>query len=219
MEDIANYEIQIRDILNDPFKTGFEKCHIIYRKIEQSERPAEALKFFLGFEQDNETGNSELEQLFEQKDFQKLQRSCVGLANGILEKLVSSNCGKEEFYETLWKEIHEGILFTNDEERQFVLFFCWNDVRLPYFQLNQGVYMENEEYQELVGKLSEEIKKCKFIINSRLEQRTEQGSLLLKVLQELESEREKAVVFSQIIGYIEQRTTQSVLSHYMPPNQ
>lgn len=219
MENIANYETQIRNILSDPSKTGFEKCHIVYRKIEQSERPAEALKFFLGFEQDYETANSELEQLFEQEDFQKLQRSCVGLANGILEKLISSNCGEGEFYEILWKEIHEGILFTNDEERQFVLFFCWNDVRLPYFRLNQGVYMENEEYQGMVAKLSEEIKKCKFIMNSRLEQRTQQSSLLLEILQDLEDEREKAVVFSQITGYIEQRTTQSVLSTYMSQNQ
>ena len=63
--------------------------------------------------------------------------------------------------------------------------------------------MSNEVFMEFSEKNRQLIKKAFFIINSSFAQRSQQSDLLLRVLDECETNEEKVVVMVQIIGNIE----------------
>ncbi len=65
--------------------------------------------------------------------------------------------------------------------------------------------MSNEVFMEFSEKNRQLIKKAFFIINSSFAQRSQQSDLLLRVLDECETNEEKVVVMVQILGNIEMK--------------
>ncbi len=65
--------------------------------------------------------------------------------------------------------------------------------------------MSNEVFMEFSEKNRQLIKKAFYIINSSFAQRSQQSDLLLRVLDECETNEEKVVVMVQILGNIEMK--------------
>ena len=65
--------------------------------------------------------------------------------------------------------------------------------------------MENEVYQDMLDKLKPMIRKARFILFTPTDQKTERASRILKVLDELGDESEKAVLMAQVLGMIDRR--------------
>ena len=79
------------------------------------------------------------------------------------------------------------------------------------FQLGEGMKMSNEAYMECCNKNRHLIKKAFFIINTSFSQRSQQSDLLLRVLDECETNVDKVVVMAQILGGTERKAIFSLL--------
>lgn len=180
---------------------------LLYDRIKKEENPAEAFQYFL--ENADEIVSSEeveVENFFTSEDVKRLQKKCDVLITGILENLLSENTSAQEFYQRLWTNgICESALLQDEKEKAYALYRIWQDSRIPYFQLEPGMEMSNEVFMEYSEKNRQLIKKAFFIINSSFAQRSQQSDLLLRVLDECETNEEKVVVMVQILGNIEMK--------------
>lgn len=129
------------------------------------------------------------------------------LIDGLLNKLVSRHYEKEKFYNDLWDSVvGSDLLFDEKQTKIYALGRIWSDPRIPYFQVEAGIKMSNEEFIGIIEKKKELLQEASFILSCKYEQRTEASSVLLGVLDRCENDKEKAVVMAKIIDYIEKRT-------------
>ena len=83
--------------------------------------------------------------------------------------------------------------------KAFALFYIWVDIRLPYYVLDDGIKMSDDDYQDICQKLSEDIKKARFILHVPTEQKTDRASIIVKLPEELQDDKEKAVLMAHIL--------------------
>ncbi len=158
------------------------------------------------------TEAEEIEKIFTKSDIQHLKKKCGSLIEGVLENLLLENAPEQEFYNRLWLDgIYNNPLLQNDKEKEYALYRIWQDRRIPYFQLDEGMTMSNEKFTEYCNKNKHLIKKAFFIINSTFSQRSQQGDLLLRVMSECETIEDKVVVMAQILGNVETGVLLSLL--------
>lgn len=107
--------------------------------------------------------------------------------------------------------ICKNTLLQEEKEKAYTLYRIWQDSRIPYFQLDQGMEMSNEVFMEYSEKNRQLIKKAFFIINSSFAQRSQQGDLLLRVLDECAANEDKVVIMAQILSNIEMKVVLDLL--------
>lgn len=88
------------------------------------------------------------------------------------------------------------------------------DGRIPYFKLENGIKMSNDEFREISIQREKEIKKAIFILNSDFSQKTERCSLINKILDASESEEEKAVILAQVLNAMERKILSMLFDSY-----
>lgn len=186
---------------------------LLYGRIQKEENPAAAFQYFL--ENADEIVSSEeieVEKSFTSEEINRLKRKCDVLIAGIVDNLLSENTSKEEFYQRLWMDgICKNTLLQDEKEKAYALYRIWQDSRIPYFQLDQGMEMSDEVFMEYSEKNRQLIKKAFFIINSSFAQRSQQGDLLLRVLDECAMNEDKVVVMAQILSNIEMKVVLDLL--------
>jgi hypothetical protein len=107
------------------------------------------------------------------------------LVDRFLVLLLDEKPSVETFYERLYAVICNPI-FETAAARVFALLWFLLDKRIPYFELQQGLRISNEDWQALSIKLRVELARIKFILASSFDQRSEQADLLLRELDHLE---------------------------------
>ena len=85
-------------------------------------------------------------------------------------------------------------------DKIYAWLFVWRSSFIPYFQLANGIKMSNEDYQSISERLFLKISEINFILNSDFDQKTEQCSLLLTVLDSCKDLEERSVLLSQLLG-------------------
>lgn len=200
------------DQLNDFMsKVKGERADItarVYFMIKEAEDAGAALQYFLENADEIESSRAEeVEKYFLPVQVGDLREKCEELVKGILGKLVKENMKEDEFYRQLWKKgIEENAFLEKEEEKIYALYCFWMDDRIPYFQLETGMKMTNEEFREITSQRQQEIKKAIFILSTDFSQRTERCSLLNRILESAESEEERAVILAQILNAVERKT-------------
>lgn len=186
---------------------------LIYNRIQEEEKPKSAFQYFLeNADEIDSTEEKELDQVFTATEIQRLKKKCEPLIEGVLESLLSENISTEDFYGRLWEDgICGNTFLQTDKEKIYALYRVWRDSRIPYFQLGEGMKMSNEAYMECCNKNIHLIKKAFFIINTSFSQRSQQSDLLLRVLDECETNVDKVVVMAQILGVTERKAIFSLL--------
>lgn len=117
-----------------------------------------------------------------------------------LKKGYYNNWGTEEFYSALWKSLCSSEIITTLLEKSFALYYIAIDRRVPYYQLYNGVEMDNERFRQLLKENEESIKKIKFIIYSSFSQKTEKASLILDEILDAESAEDQIIRMVSIIS-------------------
>lgn len=167
----------------------------------------EALEYFYESSEEVKFGEQNpAEEVFDAGEQYQLAKSYGKMIDGALEALIRQNLPCKEFYEKLWDYIAHDTILTGKKEKVFALYYIWIDVRIPYFELDQGLKMSNDVYRELVIKLKPLIKKARFILYAPTDQKTERASRILKLLDELQDDKEKAVLMALVLGMIEKRS-------------
>ena len=119
-----------------------------------------------------------------------------GLIGNIVTNLSKQNSSEKEFYHKLWEKIQDNILFPDEDAQIYFLSCLWKSNLIPYYQLDEGIRMENEEYRDRIKKLGDILKKADYIIYAQLEQKTQRASLLMNLANGLEDERDKTVFWA-----------------------
>lgn len=196
-----NVQQNILNILETASGDPLDIAYAIYNQIREADvEESEIFMFFLEKSEDIESSDEKhMERMFSEEEKYQYARDYGKIIDGTLEALLKRNYNKERFYSELWKFIEENPLLDNEKLKAFALYYIWVDSRIPYYELDEGIKMSNDEYSNICLKMTDEIKKARFILNVPTEQKTERASRLVQVLDEIEGERERAVFMSQIV--------------------
>lgn len=144
------------------------------------------------FENDIEVAITNKESLFDK--INNLEKQIVGT-------LTKENPTEELFYHSVWEKINDPLLFSDNPSQIAFLMSLWTDPRIPYFHLEAGCSMENEEYQKISRSISQQIKKARFILCTSIQQKTQRASLIMSIADSILDEREKTVFWAKILTY------------------
>lgn len=198
---------RLKELLGHIKGQNIDIAAAVYSLIQQEEDKAAAFGYFLENADDIESsGENEAISFCTAAEEQKLSRACGQLVMGILDNIIEKNLDEEAFYRELWdRGIEQSTNFLEDKEKIYALYRFWMDGRIPYFKLEQGCHMSNEDFGAITAAKMEDIKKAIFILNSKFSQRTERSSLLVKILGSCGTEDEKTVLMAHILSLIEYR--------------
>ncbi len=186
----------------------------VYFMLAKEEDAGSKLRYFLENADEIESSESmQVEKYFLPAQIGDLREKCSGLVNETLGKLIKENLDENDFYCRLWeKGIQENTMLEEESQKIFALYYIWRDDRIPYFKLEEGMKMSNEDFREISLSRQEQIEKAIFIISNEFSQRTEKASLLNHVLEDCETEKEKAVLMAQILNLVEKKTIQRLMN-------
>lgn len=110
--------------------------------------------------------------------------------------LAEDNDCPEQFYQKLYSHIFESDLFKlSDREFGVVLFILSMQIQeLPYFQANNLLEMDNDEFAGAVVEIGQQVAKGLYMANVRLHTYTEIASQLYDLAESF-GDRKKAIVF------------------------
>ena len=190
----------------------YDKSAIIYSFILESEEPKMAWRFFLeNADYIDSSDEKEIDAYFTAQQLQKYEKTHADLIDALINKLVLRHCEKEEFYDELWESIVKSdVLCDGENEKIYAIGRIWSDGRIPYFCLNNGIKMSNEEFSSIIERNKEQLQEVTFILNCNYEQKTETCSKLLDVLERCKSNNEKTVVMAKILDLAQMRALYSV---------
>lgn len=199
-------------------KVSGEKIDIaakIYFMLIEEEDASEKLRYFLEKSDEMESSEEEaVEQHFMPRQVGELREKCEEMIKSVVSKLIKENREENEFYKELWEEVIIGNPFLKQEDEKIYALYCiWMDGRIPYFKLESGIRMTNQQFREISITNKAQIKKAFFIVNSDFSQKTEKCSLLNKILDSCESEDVKAVVLAQILNAMAQKLLVELMDH------
>lgn len=140
-----------------------------------------------------------------EEEYESFINNASKVMKGVLDNLISSKPSEDDFYRELYKVISMPLLFQNTEDRIGAILYLINSPFIPYYSLEEGIKMDEQEFRNLTKETYKALTKLVFILYSKIEQRTEVASLILKVFDEIEDPKAKAVLMANFIGYFEFR--------------
>ena len=196
-------KMQIDNILTTSKSDLLNLSWYVYGMIKSSDTPEIELRYFYETYYDSIDSSEEniLETHFSEEDSKHLEVQFGKLIDAMLDNTQSRNLPDNEFYATLWNQIINCSYFITDDQRAFALYYIWIDKRIPYYHLSDGMHMSNEAYRKNTEELIDEIKKMRYILNaSYLSQKTERASLVLDILEKVNTKEKQVVLLSQLIA-------------------
>jgi len=118
--------------------------------------------------------------------------------DALLEASIAANPTEDDFYRMLWEHLHNPF-FSDDRIQGFCLFWALVDLRIPYFRLEQGLRMGEEEYRNRHLRLYTSYAKTRFILRTPFEMATEQAALILDLIQDIEDRSDQVIVLADLI--------------------
>lgn len=203
MNQQSEFNAELDGILENVKGGSINTFMEVYDLIDKQEQPGLALRIFLEKadsleEVDEEDDPTEL-------DLMQFEYRCGTLVEGILDNLICERPGEDDFYCALWTAIQESQYFEQKKEKAYALYEVWTDGRIPYYKIEEGIRMNDEEFREIGIRNIDKISKIIFILNSKFAQKTERSSQIIRVLDSLESEKDKAVILAQIMAMVDKR--------------
>ena len=88
-----------------------------------------------------------------------------------------------------------------NELRQAIFLQClWLDNRIPYYQLGEGRHIgNNEEFKRIYKEIEPSLNKGRYIINAKLQYKTQRASLLMEIADSLDTDEQRMVFWASII--------------------
>lgn len=150
---------------------------------------------------ENEEKTVPIKKYFEKSEIEVLKKINADAIDGLIAKNISKvNYGivnNDDFYGTLWDDISNN--FTGTKELAFALYWIIIDRRIPYIYIGVPLSMENDEFKTRTEANKDVFDKMEYVLQSEYSQRTEEASMLLKVLEDIENYEDRVVVFTHMI--------------------
>lgn len=124
----------------------------------------------------------------------------IGVVNNVISNLVERKVTEDEFYKSLLDRLQDHG-FLQNELRQAIFLQCvWLDNRIPYYQLGEGRHIgNNEEFKRIYKEIEPSLNKGRYIINAKLQYKTQRASLLMEIADSLDTDEQRMVFWASII--------------------
>ncbi|MGI6250332.1 MAG: hypothetical protein ACOYKD_03100 [Anaerolineaceae bacterium] len=178
-------------------------CYALHERLKTfGDANVLALQFFLTeFERVDSDKSQKVELVYFVSESEEYEERIRSQVDQYVDELIKNKVSEQAFYEEIWKHSQDKQFYANDKESAYVIYSLLTSPRCPYFELQQGIQMENEEYSRLLSKLTTETQKVRFILASQFNQKTEYSSLLLDLLDSIEDKSERIVLLTTILYY------------------
>ena len=150
-----------------------------------SEEAAKKLREFYeacGFIQSDQT--LKIETITSPNVFQELMDTNRVIIEKIVDNLIKQNVGEDEFYNLLWEQMQNEVLFPSE------------DSHLPPVEM-----MDDDDYMESIQRIKVDYQKALFAINYGYAQKTQMAEQILNIATEIESSQDRIVFVANILGY------------------
>ena len=172
--------------------------------IEEQVNLAES--FFKGFKTVPTKADFELSQIISKDEEKKLMLRYGPIVDAYLEELLEQSLPNKAFYSELWDYITTSEALPTTQARIIALFDCAIDKRIPYVHIDRAkaLKMNQATFQECNNKIgNEKFQTLEYILNSKWEQKTEEASLVVKMLDDLEDFNLRTVFMTRIIAHFQ----------------
>lgn len=180
--------------------TEINTCFTLYKIIERA-NPADKGALIQhaaeGFDSAESSEEIEIDSFINATEEKQLQEKYGDLVDEMLKLLLDENPPEDQFYQALGDLLLNPIL-RDEKSRAFALYYFLIDKRLPYFHLESGLRMSDEDWRITNQRLSKQKTKIRFILATDFSQRSEKADLLLKELDAVERHEERVT----LLGYI-----------------
>lgn len=124
----------------------------------------------------------------------------IGVVNNVISNLVERKVTEDDFYINLLNRLLDHG-FLQNELRQAIFLQClWLDNRIPYYQLGEGRHIgNNEEFKRIYKEIEPSLNKGRYIINAKLQYKTQRASLLMEIADSLDTDEQRMVFWASII--------------------
>ena len=214
-EQVAGLEELSREVdttlaLGDGKKINI--CYALFKiieKVKPDQQPALLRHVAESFDESESSHELKIGDFISDNEKDQLKKKYGDLVDEMLDMLLNENPQEDHFYKSLWEMLHNPI-FGDEKSRIFALYYVLIDRRIPYFHLEAGFKMSNEDWRSTSLRLRRERAKIRFILASHFSQRSEEGDLILKELDRAQTYEDKI----SLIGYMlfELRTREKLTS-------
>jgi hypothetical protein len=125
------------------------------------------------------------------------------VADAMLEGLIRQNPDEDSFYGQLWAVVNNSF-FPDDNAKGFALLHILIDSKIPYFKVENGLRMTDDEFHARFANLQESVAKLRFLMAREFDQKTEKASLILRHIEGHTDAVDRAVLIAAVLGYYEQ---------------
>lgn len=182
LNNIDQLHKEIDTILNLTKGTTINICYAIYKIIEKAlpEDKPELLRYVAEiFGTTDSSDEIIIEDYISEYERNQLTERYGKLVDELLAILLKDNQKEEDFYISVMDMIHNP-LFMTEKAKSFVLYYVLIDKRIPYFRLEQGLKLSNEDFKTYNARLRMQRAKIRFILATDFHQKSEEADLLLK---------------------------------------
>ena len=142
----------------------------------------------------------------------ELPKDIPQLANRIIDNLVQKRLPEEDFYHALYEKMLDSSFLPDLNAQVSFLTSLWISPRIPYYQVEQGCTMDDDQFASINQRIEPYLRKAFFILSINIKQRTQRASLLMQLADQIKNEEERvvfwAVIMANIRGKSERRDTE-----------
>lgn len=119
----------------------------------------------------------------------------------LVDNLIKQNVGEDEFYNLLWEQMQNEVLFPSEDSIVAFMIQLLFDPQLPYYHLPPVEMMDDDDYMESIQRIKVDYQKALFAINYGYAQKTQMAEQILNIATEIESSQDRIVFVANILGY------------------
>lgn len=143
-------------------------------------------------------------EIISHKKYEQMKYLYGDVVNAILESRIrqglQENWDREQFYGHLWEDIRSSSQLCGIDEKSFALYYVAIDLRTPYYNVGTGLKMSNDRFKDIADEIQEEYREFIFVSALRFPQKTMCASLILNIINRLDSEEKKIVLLAKMIN-------------------
>ncbi len=144
-----------------------------------------------------------VEEAISRTELEKMEEQYGAVVDSMFKTLVGQNEEEDTFYSKLWA-IVENPFFVDEPARVYALYNILIDKRIPYFKLDNGLKMSNEDFGQRLKVLRPKANKIRFILTRDFQQRTEQADLAFKEVLSPSDPTDRVVLFATLVSELRQ---------------
>ena len=128
----------------------------------------------------------------------------------LLKKAYLQGFEEYDFYHVLWDSITDSKVLSDEESKVFALYYILIDRRIPYYYIKKGMLMDNGIYRKYQEHNKDVIRRLRFVLSSSYGQKTEEASIILDELTNLDNLEDQVVVLAAVIGTLRNETKRAI---------